>query len=215
MTRPIGPLSCGSARTQEPSWPWEPRIRPRDIAFDIDGVVADTMQVFVDLARSRYGLTHLRKDHLTCYNLYQCVPAPDHVIDELICLTLDDDHTQRVPAMEGAAEVLTRLADYGPLRFVTARIWPESIIRWLEALLPRVPPSSIQVTATGDPEVKHRVLTQMGVRYFLEDRLETCRLLADQGFRPILFDQPWNRQGGPFPRIYKWRELEGLLEWAV
>ncbi|MBZ4659374.1 MAG: haloacid dehalogenase [Desulfacinum sp.] len=213
MTTRMESATCGAAPLRQRTVERPVGIRPRDIAFDIDGVVADTMQVFVDLARTRYGLTHLRKDHLICYNLYQCVPAPAHVIDDLICLTLDDDHTLRVPAMEGAAEVLTRLAGYGPLRFVTARIWPESIVRWLQGLLPEVPAGSIQVTATGDPEVKHRVLREMGVRYFVEDRLETCRLLADQGFVPILFDQPWNQEGAPFPRIYSWSELNDLLAW--
>ena len=45
-------------------------VDPRDLAFDIDGVVADTMAVFVRLARQRYGLEHLRKDHLHRYNLH-------------------------------------------------------------------------------------------------------------------------------------------------
>ena len=186
-------------------------IRPEEIAFDIDGVVADTMQVFVDLARERYGLLDLKKDDLYCYNLYECVPAPSHVIDELICLTLDDEHTLKVPAMEGAPEVLGRLAEYGPLRFVTARMWPESIERWLRMLLPGVPAETIQVTATGDPEVKHRTLRDMGVRYFVEDRLETCWVLAQEGIQPLVYDQPWNQVSSPFPRIYHWHQLREML----
>lgn len=186
-------------------------VDPRHLAFDIDGVVADTMQVFVDLARERFGLSDLTKEHLTCYDLRRCVAAPTHVIDELICLTLDDEHTAKIPAMDGAAEVLEQLAQWGPLRFVTARVWPESIERWLHALLPRIDRRAITVIATGNPERKHAILHELKVHHFVEDRLETCHLLAQNGIQPILFDQPWNRMPAPFPRVFTWKELSNLL----
>jgi len=37
-------------------------IDPTWLAFDIDGVVADTMEIFVQLARDRYGLNELSKE---------------------------------------------------------------------------------------------------------------------------------------------------------
>jgi len=183
-----------------------------EIAFDIDGVVADTMAVFVRLAGERYGLSELRKEHLTCYDLYRCVPAEREIVDELVCLTLDDEHTLQVPAMPGAPEVLGKLALCGPLRFVTARVWPESIVRWLRLNLPQAPPERIQVTATGDPRRKLEVLRDLRIRYFVEDRLETCHLLSRDGIRPLLFDQPWNRgEEHPYPRIGSWAHLARWL----
>ena len=188
-------------------------IRPSNLAFDVDGVVADTMAVFVDLARERYGLDYLTKDHLRLYVLHQCIDVDRKIIDDLICLTLDDEHTLQIPPMDGAAEVLTELARHGPLRFVTARIWPESIIEWLRGTLPRVPSDHIQVTATGAPEAKLEILHGLGVRYFVEDRLETCRLLARDGIKPLLFDQPWNRtpSAEEFVRVENWSQLRGWV----
>jgi uncharacterized protein len=184
-------------------------IEPSDLAFDIDGVVADTMAVFVRLARERYGFTWLTKEALRQYDLYACLNINREIVDELICMTLDDEHTRQVPAVDGAVEVLTRLARYGPLRFVTARFWPESIIRWLQETLSDVEPCRIMVFATGDPEAKYAVLRELRVRYFLEDRLETCKLLSQNGIQPLLFDQPWNRvpEASAFPRIKTWSQL--------
>lgn len=189
-------------------------IDPASLAFDIDGVVADTMEIFVQLARDRYGLSELSKDHMTCYNLYECLDVDREILDDLICLTLDDDHTLLVPPMAGAPDVLTELSRYGPLRFVTARIWPESITRWLEQTLPDVSPDRIQVIATGAPEAKLEILRDMDVRFFVEDRLETCRLLSGRGIQPLLFDQPWNRDllTDEFPRICNWQELR---QWVL
>jgi len=184
-------------------------IEPSQTAFDVDGVVADTMALFLRLARERYGLHYLTKDHIRDYDLYQCLDLSREVIDDLICLTLDDTHTLETPPMPAAPDVLSDLAPHGALRFVTARIWPDSIIRWLQKTLPSVDPAQIQVIATGAPESKLKILKEMGVRYFIEDRWETCSLLAREGIQPILFDQPWNRtrQADHFPRVGSWLEL--------
>ena len=188
-------------------------IAPSDLAFDIDGVVADTMAVFVRLAREHFGLTWLTKDDLRRYDLGACLKIDREVLNELICMTLDDEHTLQVPPMHGAAEVLTELARHGPLRFVTARIWPESIVRWLRQTLPDVDASRIEVFATGLPEAKCDILKELKIRYFVEDRFETCELLSQNGIQPLLFDQPWNRmpEAGAFPRIENWSQLEQTI----
>jgi len=189
-------------------------IEPSDLAFDIDGVVADTMAVFVRLARERYGFTWLTKEDLRQYDLHACLKVAPKIVDELICVTLDDEHTQQIPPMRGAAEVLTNLSRYGPLRFVTARIWPESIIHWLHQTLPDVDSSRIEVFATGHPDAKLTILRELKVRYFLEDRVETCEHLSHGGIQPLLFDQPWNRvpEAGAFPRIANWSRLGRLVD---
>jgi uncharacterized protein len=184
---------------------------PCTMAFDIDGVVADTMTMFVQLAHERYGLADLSKDDLQQYDLYQCLGLERTIIDELICLTLDDEHTLQTPPMDGAPEVLTEFSRYAPLRFITARIWPESITQWLYQTLPEVSPDRIEVIATGAPEAKLRVLQDLGVKYFVEDRLETCRVLARDGIQPVLFDQPWNRMANFSPRVHSWGHLRSSL----
>jgi uncharacterized HAD superfamily protein len=192
---------------------FEKTIDPSDLAFDIDGVVADTMAVFVRLAWEHYGFTWLSMEDLRQYDLHACLNIAREIVDELICMTLDDEHTQQIPPVHGAVDVLTRLAAHGPLRFVTARIWPESIIRWLHRTLSDVDSSRIEVFATGLPEAKCDILRDLKVRYFVEDRVETCELLLQNGIQPLLFDQPWNR--GPeavlFPRIENWPQLSQKL----
>jgi uncharacterized protein len=184
-------------------------IEPSELAFDIDGVVADTMAVFVRLAREHYGFTWLTKDDLRQYDLRACLDVDPEIVDELICLTLDDEHTRQIPPVDGAAVMLTKLALHGPLRFVTARIWPDSIIRWLHQTLPDVDSRRIEVFASGLPEAKCGILRKLKVRYFIEDRVETCKLLSQNGIQPLLFDQPWNRvpEAAAFPRIEKWSQL--------
>ena len=189
-------------------------IEPRELAFDIDGVVADTMDVFVRLARERFGFAAMTKEDISCYNLYECLGIEKEVLDELICLTLDDEHTMQIPPMPGAREVLTELSRGHPLRFVTARIWPESITEWLYQTLPGVSPERISVIASGAPELKPVILKELGVHYFVEDRVETCHQLKEAGIQPLLFVQPWNRNepADGFIRVENWA---GLKEWVL
>ncbi|MDR3555399.1 MAG: hypothetical protein P4L55_11635 [Syntrophobacteraceae bacterium] len=190
-----------------------PPIDPGTLAFDIDGVVADTMLVFVRLAHEKYGLTNLSKQDMLCYNLYDCLGLEKKVIDDLILLTLDEEHTKGIPPVPGAPEVLTELSAAAPLRFITARTGAVSIAQWMFSILPDVPRSKITVIASGSPESKLGILHQLGVRYFVEDRMETCIHLKEAGIEPLVFEQPWNR-ADPAPgfiRVRDWVQLKECL----
>jgi len=189
-------------------------IDPCLIAFDIDGVVADTMAVFVRLAHEKYGLTDLSKQDMFSYNLYQCLPLEKQIIDDLVSLTLDAEHTMEILPIPGAPEVLTELGRAAPLRFVTARIVGEWITEWIFAILPQVPRGMISVIASGSPETKLDILQELGVRWFVEDRIETCRQLKQAGIEPLLFEQPWNRNepADGFIKIRNWMQLK---EWVL
>jgi len=188
-------------------------IDPCLLAFDIDGVVADTMAVFVRLAHERYGLTHLSQQDMLCYNLYECLGLEKQIIDDLIRLTLDDRHTMQIPPVADAPEVLMELAGVAPLRFITARLHPEPITQWLFSVLPRVPRERITVIASGAPETKLDILSGLEIRYFVDDRIETCRRLKEAGIEPLLFDQPWNRNepADGLIRIQNWMQLKSWL----
>ncbi|MGA3116101.1 MAG: haloacid dehalogenase [Syntrophobacteraceae bacterium] len=188
-------------------------IDPCLLAFDIDGVVADTMAIFVRLAHEKYGLTHLSKQDMLCYNLYECLGLQREIIDDLIRLTLDDRHTMEIPPVPGAPEVLMELAGVAPLRFITARVWSESITQWLFTILPGVPREKITVIASGAPETKLDILNELQIRYFVDDRVETCKHLKEAGIEPLLFDQPWNRNesANGLIRIQNWTQLKSWV----
>ncbi len=188
-------------------------IDPCLLAFDIDGVVADTMAVFVRLAHERYGLTHLSQQHMLSYNLYECLGLEKQIIDDLILLTLDDLHTMQIPPVPGAPEVLMELARLAPLRFITARVCSEPITQWLFTVLPCVPREKITVIASGAPETKLDIINGLEIRYFVDDRIETCRRLKEAGIEPFLFDQPWNRndEADGFIRVQNWIQLKSWV----
>jgi uncharacterized protein len=186
---------------------------PKDrLAFDIDGVVADIMTTFLDLARERFDVGHqLRYEHITTFALAECLDLPPQIIEALIRELIDRPHELPVEPLPHAVPVLSRLAAEAPLLFVTARDRARPIQTWLHRALAPVAPECIRVVATGDPDTKLRYLQDHGIQYFVEDRLETCLQLAGHGITPILFAQPWNRRPHPFLEVLDWPELASLL----
>ncbi len=189
-----------------------PRIDPRTLAFDIDGVVADTMTLFLDIARDEFHLPEMRYEDITCYNLEDCLDIDETALREIVGKLLDGTYQAPLRPIDGAPAVLTRLGErHPPLRFVTARPGPELITNWMTDVLD-VSSDAIEVVATGAFEAKTEVLREWGTVWFVEDRLETCYLLSEAGIRPIVFRQPWNREDHPFHEVSTWAELAAWIE---
>jgi len=187
------------------------RIDPRWVAFDIDGVIADTMALFVDIAREDYGIDGLRVEHITEYSLERCLGIDPQIIGKILLRIMSGDFLQCLKPMDGAAEVLGSLAGYRkPLLFVTARPSSEAILAWIEGIL-KLDADQFRVVATGTFEDKTGVLLRHGIRHFVEDRLETCYQVHQAGIDPVVFRQPWNRQKHPFVEVSNWRELRNLI----
>jgi uncharacterized HAD superfamily protein len=188
------------------------RIAPNEIAFDVDGVFADTFHLFVAKAHSDYGYQFEYED-ITEYDYMKVLDMDTEASDAIIQTLLDHPLESGVEPITGAVEVLTRLSRLAPLHFVTARPQKKPILDWVEHQLPEVDRSLIQLEVTGVPTEKIPVLLEKGFKYFVEDRLDTCPLLEQNGITPILFEQPWNRKLHPYHVVRDWEDISMLIEW--
>jgi hypothetical protein len=187
-------------------------ISPGDLAFDIDGVFADTFRLFVRRARNDYGYRFGYED-ITEYDFATVIDIDERASDAIVQGLVDFPLESGIQPMEGSVRVLTRLSRSGPLFFVTARPRRTPIMAWVRHHLPEVDQTRIRLEATQTHSNKAAILRDMGVRYFVEDRLETCFLLWEQAITPIVFDQPWNRKSHPFPVVKAWKDIEALIGW--
>jgi uncharacterized HAD superfamily protein len=69
------------------------------------------------------------------------------------------------------------------------------------------------VIATGHHAAKLSVIKELGLNFFLEDHLETCEELFQNGINPIVFDQPWNRASNSLFRVCSWNDFQKLVRW--
>ncbi|RPH51997.1 MAG: haloacid dehalogenase [Desulfobacteraceae bacterium] len=186
-------------------------IDSASLAFDIDGVFADTMSLFIDIARDEYKINNINYEDIKCYYISECIDMKPEIISDIIVRILDGKHKAPLKPIDGSARVLRKLGRHGRLLFVTARPYPGLIIDWISETL-RLDPASVEVIATGSFEAKADVLLDKKISYFVEDRLETCFALKEKGVTPVLFRQPWNRMEHPFVEVGNWQELEALID---
>ena len=186
-------------------------IDPKSIAFDIDGVVANTMRLFIDVVHKVHGVNGIRYEDITAYRLEACLDIDPRIIKDVLRRLQHGDYETPLYPVEGAAKALGRIGNSHPLLMVTARPVMGPIKQWIEALL-----NPYRVTAeiilAGSFEAKAGLLLERKMTHFVEDRLETCFLLDTSGIVPILFKQPWNRQPHPFTEVTTWDDLIRLID---
>lgn len=186
-------------------------IAPSELAFDIDGVFADTMSLFIEIARNEFGLDRLKYEDITDYDLCGLPGIDQAVYVDIIMRILDGRHEGALKPIQGAADVLKKVnRRHCPTLFVTARPSADGVTQWILDQLD-LSPGDVDIVATGSFDDKRDVLISSGIRYFVEDRLETCFTLHEAGIEPIVFRQPWNRKPHPFREVAGWAELESLI----
>jgi 5'(3')-deoxyribonucleotidase len=188
-------------------------IDPSAIAFDVDGVIADTMGLFLDIAREEFGIHGIRYDDIRCYNLEDCLDLDPGVIDAVIARIMAGGYRAALRPIPGAAGVLGRLASCsGAVLCVTARPHIGPVGDFMRSLLPGKT-GRVEIVATGSFDAKTEVLLDRNITHFVEDRLETCFSLNAAGIHPVLYVQPWNRQPHPFVEVSSWRAIDELIQW--
>lgn len=187
-------------------------IPPSTLAFDFDGVIADTFRLFVHMAREVYGYDFAYED-ITEYEFLKCVDMDKRHALEIIEVLTNEPHAIDLHPKEGAPSVLGRLTGHTRILVVTARPDPDPVKLWFGRRMPEIPADCLHIVATGVNTAKLDILVDKGVTHFVEDRLDTCQLLQASGITPIVFDQPWNRKPHPFARVGSWHELDALIDW--
>ena len=70
-------------------------IDPASVAFDIDGVVADTMSLFLEIARDVHHVNRIRYEDIGCYNLAECTDLDPQIIDAIVARLLKGNYIRK------------------------------------------------------------------------------------------------------------------------
>jgi hypothetical protein len=108
-------------------------------------------------------------------------------------------------------EVLGELALYAPITVITARHLEQPVIDWFDRFFPEKTRKAIRLTAMGDHDDKLRYIKDQRLQYFVDDRAETCAMLAAASITPLVYSHPWNRNRHSLPTVENWQEIRDLL----
>lgn len=185
------------------------KIHPKNIGFDIDGVVADTMNAFIRLARDNYGVRVL-PEQITEFQVEDCLDMDPAIVGEIFERLMSEPIEAGLKLMPYARRVLQEFSGEAPLSFITARPLRAPIARWLEKELGRKLYSRVRLEATGEHDGKAAFIKAMGLRYFVDDRAQTCEQLSLAGIRSIVYSQPWNHGKHNLPFVDGWLSIRAM-----
>jgi hypothetical protein len=186
------------------------KIRPSEIGFDFDGVVADTVEAFLRIACELYGHCDIRPEDITHFSVEQCLTMEASMVESIFLQILRDSVGTGLLPMPGAVEVLGELTDRAPVTIITARPEADPVHHWLQMVFPASVYRRIRVVAMGDHDDKARHIRMAGLSAFVDDRAETCLQLNREGIHSIVFSQPWNRDRHTLPSVRDWVEIRAL-----
>ncbi|HSL40593.1 MAG TPA: hypothetical protein VK857_09485 [Desulforhopalus sp.] len=183
------------------------------LGFDFDGVIADTAEAFVRLACLEYGYCGFHPGDITSFSPADCLNIPEAVVEQIFTDILTDSIAAGLRPMPGAVSALTRMSAAAPVTIITARSLSQPVCDWLDLLIAQENRGNIRVIATGDHDDKLRYIHAHRLKFFIDDRLETCRLLALEKIIPYLFSQPWNRHHQHSLRtVNGWDDIMALVD---
>ena len=186
------------------------KINPAHIGFDIDGVVADTGGAFIRIANEEYGLHSLTLKDITYYEVVGSLDVDRKIIDEIFKRLHDEPLSSGIQPMEDAISVLHKYAEHAPLTFVTARPQKKPIAMWLKHFLKPAAHEKMRLVAMGEHDNKTPYIKNLGLKYFVDDRLQTCQKLAREGITPLVYNQPWNMNGHDLQTVDNWQAIHAL-----
>lgn len=187
-----------------------PMIDARLLGFDFDGVVADTAEAFIRLACEEYGYCGFTLEDITNFQVEECLDMPQERVEAIFTRILKDSIGIDLRPMPGVVEVLGQLCEKAPVTVITARPEKLPVTEWLNKVFPASTAECIHVVAMGNHDQKFDHINRLGLRYFIDDRAETCLRLHEQGIQPFVFHQPWNKGRHHLPQVRNWQDVRAL-----
>ena len=186
-------------------------IPASEIGFDFDGVIADTAEAFIRLACTEHDYCSFSHEDITNFELENCLQMPRSLVEQIFTDILTDSLASGLKPMPGAVESLEWFSRTGPVTIITARPIKEPVFAWLDHYFTGPAKQKIRVVATGDHNDKVQHIHRHGLKYFIDDRAETCIQLAKEDITPYVFNQPWNRNRHDLQTVADWDAIRALV----
>jgi uncharacterized HAD superfamily protein len=177
------------------------------IAVDLDGVLAESMLVWCELANKEFG-TRLRLEDLDSWSSWKKFDISKDDFYRILDESWED--WKQVPATEsGIANKVARIGKFGDVDIVTGRskMTERAAINWVESQKIRYR-RFVRVAGWRDKLV-------LNYDVYIDDAPDLMPLVSHSPMSwAILYDRPWNRSVPSMSKVLRaenWRQIPGLL----
>jgi len=186
-------------------------INSNEIGFDLDGVIADTGEAFIRIACEEFNYCSFTLEDITSFQVEECLGIPTDKVEQIFYAILEDSLGTGLKPNPGAVDVITAMAVHTPVTIITARPLEQPVSDWLDHFFSAKTCENIKLVAMGNHDDKERYIKEHKLKYFVDDRVETCLQLAETQIIPIVYKQPWNQNKHELKSVSNWQEISALL----
>lgn len=160
------------------------------IGFDFDAVIARTDLVLCYLLSLQVGRV-VSPESITMYELQDCLPElSDEQVRNCIDQLVSTEHTFNMPPYPGAMDFLKWYGKRNRIVIITNRPNLEPVDTYLNHNLDSYTYDKVDLYYEIE---KGRTAKALGIKYFIEDKIQNIVNLANHGIIPIVFKQNWNK----------------------
>jgi uncharacterized HAD superfamily protein len=174
-------------------------------ALDIDGVTSNVTREMLYRVNA-YGVDATDED-ITTFKFEECLPVPkDFIVEQF------QDQTfwlNQIPFEDAWTCINKWFSDGHDIFFITARHEDarESTYRWFEMW--DIPFNDVLF---GNEHMgKHEVITELGAKFFVEDRITEATEIARQGIMSFLMDRTYNKGETPAVRVKSMYDIDDMI----
>ena len=179
-----------------------------NIAFDFDEVVVDNISLVIKIA-NELGYDHsIEFDKIRTYCIEQNDVGITYEQLRIVFYIMEKYREYDYNIFPGAEKVLNYVAkETQSVDFVSARRKIPQIL--LSKIFGNKIDSARFACCHGTDKVE--ALRNSGKSIIIEDRLETCHVIAKAGLTPIVYNRPWNNVSHPYKTVYDWEDIANLI----
>ncbi len=183
------------------------------LLLDVDGVIADFPQYYLDIVQAKFGVAH-SVEAINKWNIGESIQLHPDRRDIVRAALQEPGVAMSLRAYPGSVKAVRKLRKMLDLFFVTSPLgsstWTDDRERWLEAHFftgdkPRVTHTHEKYICFGD--------------VFVDDKVDHIKAWSEAwpNSTAVIWDQPWNRKFNVngrrnVLRMNRWEQLFSLVE---
>ncbi|MAG60912.1 hypothetical protein CL619_03950 [archaeon] len=174
-------------------WPSNTNLTGRHITVDLDDVLGEYMQGFIDFYNTKHETRFLRSD-LVRYDLAHYLGEKPSTIDRLVADYSQTEEYANMKVTSGAYQTLINLKDQGAkLTVLTSRFEGNAneTSAWICANYPGI--FSEIVYANGMNKSKGELAHKIGSNLHIDDAPKHLIDVRQYGIRGVVYSAPWNQ----------------------
>jgi len=181
------------------------------IGLDIDGILADSDPAFRAHMQKLFQRPFLRKD-VVCFDYQQCFDFSETQFSLFWATFTKQGKWEKIKIIKGVKPFLAHFRSKD-IFVITAR--PLELKKQTMAWLKKNKIAYKKLIFMSRESKHHDVLLhKLKFDYFIEDRFEFSKDLADLGIKVLLLNYPWNLKFGEYPgitRVHSWSEIGKII----